>query len=170
MIYNDDFVFCNIDIIQNYSKLDIYGNVKNPGLYNKMLLIAANPMDRMTNYSGSGLPFPCMNIAFENTPNKLLIDDTGSFSVTFSYPNSYYLSNGKDKIISSIFFSLEDKNGEIKNLRYELVDICTLRTLVNRSSRKGPEFYSEKDYILPIANSEIVMREYARAKTINNIG
>jgi hypothetical protein len=41
---------------------------------------------------------------------------------------------------------------------------------VNRSSRKNPEFYAAKDYILPIDTAENVMRAYARAKIENDIG
>lgn len=170
MIFDDEFIYCKIDFHNDYSKLNITGNVKNPEKYKKILLIAPNPIDRMTNYSGSGLPFPCADIAFENTPNKLLIDATGVFSVTFLYPNSFYMPNGRDKIISSIFFSLTDHNNITNNARYELNDLNVLRTLVNRSSRKNPEFYGAKDYLLPIANAEHVMYEYARIKIENDVG
>lgn len=170
MIFDDEFIYCNVDFINNYTKININGHIKKPFEYKKILLIAPNPIDRMTNYSGSGLPFPCADIAFENTPNKIIIEDSGNFSTVFKYPNCFYMQNGTDKITSSIFFSLTDHNNHTIHLRYELEDIYALRTLVNRSSRKGPEFYGSKDYLLPIANAEDIMREYARIKIENDVG
>jgi hypothetical protein len=169
MIFDDEYVYCQVDIVAN-NKIVLKGNVKNPPMYNKMLIIAPNPIDRMMNYSGSGLPFPCADIAFENTPNKILVDETGVFNVIFLYPNSFYLQNGRDKVISSVFFSLTHTNNHTKHLQYELPELNVLRTLVNRSTRTGPEFYGAKDYLLPIATAENVMREYARIKVENNVG
>lgn len=169
MIFDDEFVFCNVNYVDGYSHLHISGNIKNPMMYDRMLLIAPNPIDRMTNYSGSGLPFPCADIAFENTPSKLLVSSTGAFTAHFAYPNSFYMPNGKDKVLSSIFFSLTDKNNKTVHLRYELDDLNPLRTLVNRGSRTGPEFYGAKDYLLPIATAENVMREYARIKVEHDV-
>jgi len=169
MIFDDEILYCKIDF-NNYSEIYVSGNIKNPERYKKLLLIAPNPIDRMTNYSGSGLPFPCADIAFENTPNKHIILSSGVFSVTFLYPNSFYMPNGRDKIISSIFFSLTDANNTTTHIRYELKNINALRTLINRSSRQDPNFYGAKDHLLPIANAEDVMREYARIKLENDVG
>jgi hypothetical protein len=44
-----------------------------------------------------------------------------------------------------------------------------LRTLVNRESRTGPEFYATKYEILPVDTAEIIMKEYAKAKVSHNI-
>lgn len=164
MILQDSVVNCAIEYSSDYSHVYIQGSVYNPQTYKKMMLIAANPIDRMTNYSGSGLPFPCAEIAFENTPNKIIIDASGQFSTTFKYPNSFYAQNGIDKIISSVFFLLYDANNKVLNKQIELLDWCVLRTLTHRSARKSPEFYAAKDYLLPIANAETVMREYAKKK------
>lgn len=169
MIFDDEILNCNVEFSTDYKRVFINGFLKNPNSYSNIMLIAPNPFDRMTNYSGSGLPFPCADIAFENTPNKLLIDKSGIFTTTFSYPNSFYLPNGKVKVISSLYlvFNIGDN---IQNKRLELLDLCILRTLSNRSSRKGPEFYGAKDYLLPIANAEDVMREYSKVKIENDIG
>lgn len=169
MIVDDSIMSCSIDYSADYSHIYIQGRIKSPKTYNKMVLIAANPIDRMTNYSGSGLPFPCAEIAFDNTPNKLIINPSGEFNTTFKYPNSFYAQNGSDKIISSVFFLLYSSNNDVINKQIELIDWCVLRTLVNRNSRKGPEFYAAKDYILPIASAENVMRAYAKAKIENDI-
>ena len=69
--------------------------------YKNAKIIAANPIDRMMNYSGSGQPFPSSEIAFENTPNIYKINEA-TFNIEFKYPNSYYMPNGRDKIPPTI--------------------------------------------------------------------
>lgn len=173
MIFNDEYTSFSVAFNGDHSLLQITGSVKNNALYNNVVIIAANPIDRMSNYSGSGLPFPNYEIAFENTPNIHKVDSSGLFNISFKYPNSFYMPDGINKIIPSIYFVItSDANGTNNSFRiqYELHDIVALRTLVNRSARKNPEFYAAKDYILPIDTAENVMRAYARAKIENDIG
>lgn len=171
MNFDDEYVTCSVNFSPKYEYVYIQGQIKNPSAYSRIMIIAPNPIDRMTNYSGSGLPFPCSEIAFENTPNKYIISplSNGNFDVTFRYPNSFYLPNGVDKLKSPIYFVLYLPNSDVNYTRFELHDLCVLRTLTHRSARKGPEFYGAKDYVLPIANAETVMREYARAKVEHDI-
>lgn len=174
MNFNNQYIDCKVSFNENYSLVIINGSVKNPAQFKNMLLIAPAPIDRMTNYSGSGLPFPSYEMAIEETPNKLIINTDGIFSTVFKYPNSYYEYNldtyQKDKIISSIFFILSnDENDEIK-IRFELDDLCALRTLLNRSGRKNPEFYAAKDYLVPITTAYDTMMLYSKAKIEHDIG
>lgn len=162
--FTNSFVSCSVKNTDTFGKINITGSVSNPLLYKSMMLIASSPIDRMINYSGSGLPFPCSDIAFENTPNKLIIDSSGNFNTNFYYPNSYYTQGALSKIPPSIFFILETSNGNKEYVRFELPDMCVIKSLVNRFSRKGPEFYAAKDYLLPVANAENVMRSYAKLK------
>lgn len=168
MIFNDEYVSLNVKL--NNFILNITGYIKNSTYYNKIVIIAPNPIDRMINYSGSGLPFPNEHIAFENTPNYKLINNSENINVQFKYPNSFYSRDGKNKILPSLFVQLTDVSGKSFQLQYELEDFNTLRTLINRENRKGPEFYSNKDTILPIANAENVMYEYSKAKLEHDIG
>jgi hypothetical protein len=169
MIFNDEYIYLNVSIQKN-SKMFLEGYIKNPSQYNKMVVLAPNPIDRMINYSGSGLPFPNEHIAFENTKNMLMISGTGIINAVFSYPNSFYSRNGKNKILPSIFIELAQGNNAPFQLQYELRDLNTLRSLINRESRQGPEFYGAKDVILPIDTAENVMYAYAQAKLTNDIG
>ena len=169
MIFNDEYINLNVSV-NNNSKLLLNGYIKNPSQYDKMLVIASNPIDRMTNYSGSGLPFTNENIAFENTRNMFLIPKSGYINTTFSYPNSFYSQDGKTKILPSIYIELGEYNNTSFQLQYELFDLNNLRTLINRESRKGPEFYGKKDTILPIDTAENVMYAYSKAKIENDIG
>jgi hypothetical protein len=169
MNFNDEYVFLNVN--QHNLILNINGYIKYPEQYSKIVIIAPNPIDRMVNYSGSGLPFPNEDIAFENTPNYKLVDKTRQqIDIKFKYPNSFYSRNGKNKILPSIFIQLTENSGKHFQLQYELADLVNMRTLINRESRKGPEFYSSKDDILPIATAENVMYEYSKAKIEKDIG
>jgi hypothetical protein len=170
MIYSDEYAAFNVVYSKDFSLLKITGSIKNQVLYNNITIIAPNPIDRMSNYSGSGLPFPNYEIAFENTPNIHNIDSSGNFDISFKYPNSFYIPDGINKIKPSLFFIFTDLNNNSFRIQYELHDINALRTLVNRSSRKNPEFYGAKDYILPIDTAEKVMYAYSRAKIENVIG
>tara|TARA_Y100000385_G_C13001023_1_gene597231 strand:- start:599 stop:1111 length:513 start_codon:yes stop_codon:yes gene_type:complete len=170
MIFDDQHIYLKVTFYKDYSKIKLTGNAKNVGQYKNILLMAPNPIDRMSNYSGSGLPFPNNEIAFQNTPNKVDISDSGVINTDFLYPNSFYMPDGINKIISSVFLQLTDKNNNVVHVYYKLHDINALRTLVNRSSRTGPEFYGTKDYILPIDTAEHVMRAYAKAKIEHDIG
>ena len=174
MIFNDEYTSFNVAFNGDHSLLQITGSVKKNALYNSVVIIAANPIDRMSNYSGSGLPFPNYEIAFENTPNIHNVDSSGTFNISFKYPNSFYTPDGINKIKPSIYFVITDSAASGSNnsfrIQYELHDIVALRTLVNRSARKNPEFYAAKDYVLPIDTAENVMRAYARAKIENDIG
>lgn len=166
-IINNDYLNATINV--NNFTVNISGNIINPELFTNSFIVAPNPIDRMTNYSGSGLPFPSANIAFENTPNIFLINNTGNFNINFYYPNSYYDCNGKDKIISPIFFILQDNKQEKKILKYVLKDLNPLRTLVNRENRKSPEFYYNKENIINIDTQENIMKQYKHIKTKYNI-
>jgi hypothetical protein len=170
MIFSDEYTSFNVVYSKDYSLINIKGSVKNRIIYNNIIIIAPNPIDRMSNYSGSGLPFPNYEIAFENTPNIHDVDSSGVFDISFKYPNSFYIPDGINKVKPSIFFIFTDNNDNSFRIQYELHDINALRTLVNRSSRKNPEFYGAKDYILPIDTAEKVMYAYSRAKIENDIG
>lgn len=170
MIFNDEYTAYSIVFNSNHSELKINGSIKNYTIYKDIIIIAPNPINRMSNYSGSGLPYPNYEIAFENTPNIHKIDASGNFNVTFKYPNSFYMPDGINKIKPSIYFVFTKNYEKSFRLQYELHDINKLRTLINRSSRKNPDFYGAKDNILPIATAEKVMLAYSHAKIENDIG
>lgn len=170
MAFNDEYTGFNINYSKDYTTLQLVGSIKNNVMYSSVIIIAANPIDRMSNYSGSGLPFPNYEIAFENTQNIYKVDGTGIFDISFKYPNSFYMPDGINKIKPSIYFVFTDMNNKAFRVQYELHDILALRTLINRESRKNPEFYGARDYMLPIDTAEKVMYAYSRAKIENDIG
>lgn len=163
MEFKNEHVACSVQ--PEGHLLHITGNVLNPSLYSRINLCAANPIDRMTSYSGSGMPFPCPNIAFDNSPNTYEIDTTGAFSTTFVYPNSYYTNDAMEKVPPSIFFILYKNNGEDNvYVRFGLEDPLPVRTLTHRAGRVGPEFYTLKDELIAPQTAEGVMRSLKALK------
>lgn len=164
MEFKNEYISCRVEFIDNCKQIQIIGMVNNRATFNNVLLIAGNPIDKRASYSGTGLPFPCADVAFEGSKNILNIAESGVFNTIFTYPNSYYTVANKHKIVSSIFFILEKLDGNKEFIRFQLLDQYELRTLINRESRKGPEFYSHKHDVLPVDTAEALMREYARIK------
>jgi len=164
MEFQNEYLKCQVNIIDNYTKIRIIGTIINRNMFKNVLLIAPNPIDKRASYHGTGLPFPCADIAFEGTVNKFNVDSSGFFNTVFLYPNSYYTVSLENKVNSSIFFVFELTNGDKKFIRFELKDLFPLRSLVDRETRRGPEFYSDKYDILPIDTAEVIMKEYSKLK------
>jgi hypothetical protein len=168
MNFENEFLRCRIDILPN-RKIKLTGLVPNRMYYKNVFLIAPNSASKTASYSGTGLPFPCADIAFEGSPNIYEVDSSGTIDTVFSYPNSYYTVANKKKINSSVFAIIETTDGQQQFVRFELKDIYPLRTLVNRETRTGPEFYALKHEILPVDTADVVMRAYAKIKVAHGI-
>ena len=158
-----DNQYANINIKKYNNNLIIKGFIKNPNNFKNKAIIAPNPIDNISSYSGKGLPFPCESIAFDNTPNFAIIPANGIIDIVFIYPNSYYTPDGYTKIKSPIIIHLD----AIKII-IELKDYCSLKTLRDRV-RGNPNYYGLKELILPIGTAEEVMNNYSKAKLIYNI-
>ena len=164
--FRNDYVDCVVNA--GGRQVRVSGNVRVPSAYSKMIVMAANPIDRMTSYTGSGLAFPCPNMAFENTPNHAIIPDSGGFDVQFSYPNSYYTSDTSQRVPPSVFLTLERLGQESIHVRIDLEEALPLKTLTHRPGRSDPDFYAREN-IIPPQSAEGVMRSLAFAKIAFNI-
>ena len=159
----NEFVRASVKYMDN-CKVKITGNIVDVAKYKHAIIIAPNTFDVKGSYSGKGMPFPCAEIAFENTPNKHLVNTNGIFDVVFDYPNSFYTVANKMKIISPIYFIIVDQN-DVQHIEFvHLEDMYKLRTLTNRETRTGPEFYSKKYEILPVDTAESLMMQYSLLK------
>lgn len=171
--FENEFVQCDVVIVDEKGTLQLTGAIKQMGMAREVIINAPNPIDRMTNYTGSGLPFPCAQIAFENTPNIAKITDpTGRFDLKFSYPNAYYTTDAHTKVEPSIFvtFYWKDMTKEKTVVRLPLVDGLTLRTLNYRPGHaKGPHYYAVKSDIIGIRGAEATMYALAEAKAVYDI-
>jgi hypothetical protein len=153
-------------------KLRLRGSFKSPSSFSKIECLAAAPIDRFMNYSGSGLPFACANMAFENTPNYYLFrpeETFGGFDITFVYPNRYYTADHTTLVAPSIFFGFTPISGNSPTyVRFELPtpESLSLKSLGHRPERKGPEFYSAKADIIGVPiNQETYLRSIGSIKS-----
>jgi len=161
MNFTNDFVSCMITL--NGMNVNIKGSLRNPSVYKKKIVIAPAPSSKLTSFSGSALPFPNEEIAFENTKNLFEIKNDGVIETIFAYPNSYYSPDGLTKIKSPIIFIFDDNKFIV-----ELNDLCPLKTLRDRK-RSDPSFYALKEILLPIGTAEETMKNYSFAKIKYNI-
>ena len=155
---SSDNIPLNYTINQNDRTVSFTGTFIAFSDYAHVIAIAANPIDSMTTYAGSGLPFPCEDIAFENTPNVLQLTSP-NFQGVFKYPNSYYEYDNWTKIPPSIFIVATRHDGTYKKWQQVLPDPLLLRSLNHRPTfYKGPKYYSDKEYRVPMASAEATMR------------
>jgi hypothetical protein len=164
----NEYVSCDVHERKD-GRLDIQGSVINPSSYQQMELVAPNSYMKMANYSGSGLPYPCAAVAFENTPNWMQIPISGEFRAVFSYPNSYYAADTYTKVLPSIFIVLTKPNVDPIYVQIKLPDPLELRTLTYREGRTGPNFYFEKRDIIGVQSQEAILRTIGKVKEQYNV-
>jgi hypothetical protein len=155
-------MYVTLDIKENGDDtLSINGNVLNPFAYTEMIVVAANPIDRMMNYSGSGLPFPSPCIAFENTPNYYVIGGDGVINTTFLRPNSYYATDTYTRVEPSVFVKLYKNNkDEPVTVKFKLADNNPLKSVFYRKERSelGPAFYEKKADIIGVRSQYEIIK------------
>lgn len=124
---------------------------------------AANPPTYGASFSGSGLPFPNEQIAFEGTPNKGRVSISGgSFDIQIVYPNSYYADLGKRYVAPQLQFHLVDsRTGRIitDDRAIPLGNGIPFRSLSwpqQRNWMKGPEFYYRPNQPLQRTQEQIL--------------
>ena len=100
---------------------------------------AASPPDYNTSFSGSGLPFPSAEVAFQNTQNVGKVEVVGgSFRFKINHPNSYYTKNGGVHVPPRVYFKHCSAGTEVFQL-----DMPSLKVPFRDSlrARKNPLFY-----------------------------
>jgi hypothetical protein len=108
---------------------------------------ASNPPDYLSNFSGSALPFPNEEVAFENTVNKGLVEAKGgAFEFRLHYPNSYYRDMGSKYVKPQVKFILVNSANEQLSALYEInigngIPYRTLDYTPLRNWSEGPLFY-----------------------------
>jgi hypothetical protein len=163
VFYEDDKIFLNVNHIHD-KFINLNGSIKNFEFYNKCIIKAPMSIDKHSSYTGCSLPFPCEEIALDNTLNyyEVTKDTHGLFNIDFIYPNSFYASDGFTLYKSPIIFLLDDEK-----IIIELKNMCPLKTLTSRIS--NPFQYNMKEYLLPVATSEKTMYNYANLKLTKNL-
>lgn len=155
-------MYVTLDIKEHGDEhLFITGNVEDASSYTKMIVIAANPIDRMMNYSGSGLPFPSSFIAFESTPNYYVVGGDGVINTTFVPPNSYYATDTYTRVEPSVFVKLYKNDIEDPIIvQFKLADKHPLKSVFYRKQRYelGPSFYEKKADIIGVRSQYEIIK------------
>ncbi len=131
----------------------------NSGKKLKLLYYASNPSTYNGSYSGSGLPFPNKQVAFENSPNQgaVLTNKDGSFEIKVKYPNSYYIDLGRTYVQPVVYIKV---CGQKKVHTIKLGNGIPFRSLCHPLQRKGPSFYeNDGRNILPPRTQEQLLRD-----------
>lgn len=85
--------------VRNNNKYKVKGSYTGgdrPTLY----FYAASPSNYIQSFAGSGLPYPNPEIAYENTPNRKVVNmndpnSMNQFDIEFYFPNAYYHEQGR---------------------------------------------------------------------------
>jgi len=87
---------------------------------------AANPLWKNYSYSGSGLPYPNWEIAYDRTINHGFIGD--KFNITLYHPSEYYINQGKTLLKPHVHFKFLNNQ---KIITLIIADYLPYRSLKN---------------------------------------
>ena len=163
---------CKVDITKDENSLivngSLKGNVLNLSNSNNLFLRfkAASSPTYSSNFSGSGLPFPNTDIAFENSENIGTCNiSNGKFSFSMRYPNSYYINMGATYVHPEVQIQVFDSNNrsvsEIQHINLgEGIPFRTLTYPSQRDWNEGPLFYKE-DNLPAVRSQEQILKDSA---------
>jgi hypothetical protein len=145
----------------------VTGNLKPSLNQNAMVMFwAANPPHRNGSFSGSGLPYPNAEMAFDRSVNVGAVKAVnGNFSFELQYPSAYYGGLGSLYIPPQVHI----KVCESGNKNYDTLVLgqgmpyrsLTYPSPPGKRSRTSPLFYASK---LPIRGQEAILRSAAYPK------
>lgn len=145
----------NSDITINITFTDIIKN-------NVIKYISANPAERRTSFTGSGLPFFNKDQAFENTTNKGTMNIVNqTCKIDLKLPNSYM--NFDIKIPPTLYINYETIDGKMKDIEIILSEGIPFRSLGYPKNRKDANFYNTQ-FTLPVRNQEEILINSAYPK------
>lgn len=131
----------------NCDEVSVQGQIKNNVKGGKILYRAANPIDKRTSLSGSGLPFANAQQAFENSPNieEIELGMHNTFAIDLLMPNSYYIGLGTVLTPPSLFIDYHD-GSERQSITIVLNNPLPYKTLTypistEHASRSSSLFY-----------------------------
>jgi len=158
-----DKSLCEGEIINNKDgNITVKGTLKIPKSNVNISYWAANPADKNYSFSGSELPYPTPEIAFENTLNKgKLVTKDKSFEFKIYYPNSYYVGLGSLYIAPHVHIKICDPEyNKIETIK--LGNGVPFRTLTHpappsKNHRISPSFYQNDK--LTVRSQEQILRD-----------
>lgn len=156
-------------IYHNCDEVTVHGQIKDNVKSGRILYRAANPIDKRSSLSGSGLPFANAEQAFENSPNteEIELNMNNSFTLDLLMPNSYYVGLGTVMIPPSLFIEYHDGT-ERKSVTILLNNHLPYKTLTypistEHASRNNSLFYDTGR--LPSRSQEQILYDSAYPST-----
>lgn len=150
----------------NNNKVHFTGIINDPVSCIELHWWGASPIERRTSYSGSGLPYPNPDIAYEKTVNqgKIKLNNNKFDFVLHDIPNSYYVANGTIYVHPTINIRVVRKTHQ-KQYNIELGQGVPFRHLTwsgqpNVEPRSSALFYNTR-FSLPFDNQEGILRRSA---------
>ena len=143
----------------------VKGSVNSIAVNPTVIFWAANPPTYTQSYTGSGLPYPNADIAYENTPNRgAVLAQGGQFEFRVRYPNSYSMGLGSVLVEPCVHIKVceNGKSGEVETIK--LGNGIPFRSLTyppiqkDTAPRKNPMFYSGRQN-LPMRTQEQILRD-----------
>lgn len=122
----------------------VQSNTPNP----MIMYWAANSPDYGTSFSGSGLPFPNPEIAYNQTNNSGQVQaDNKTFSFKIKYPNAYYVGLGTLYVPPHVNIKVVEPGSPDKYITIQIDEGIPFRTLTypsppSKNPRISPMFYS----------------------------
>ena len=149
--------------------MTIRGQIRNAEPDSYIVFWAANPPDYRTSYSGSGLPYPNSQIAYESSPNRgtVQLRADGSFEFRLRPPASYYTGLGTVFMRPHVYVQVNSKKTIGTPVLVRTGEGTPYRLLSyphGSSSRCSPNFYAGGD-TLPVRTQEQILRDSAYPST-----
>jgi hypothetical protein len=174
MMYDFSIFTANV-IRKNQKELVIEGYIKNWNPDMTISYLAAKNPDYNQSFTGSALPFPDAEIAFDRTPNNGHFKPSSrEFQIHLQFPNSYYSHLGTRFIPPHVRINIQSGNVKLCSEILEVGEVAPFRLLSYQSTpmpRTSPLFYNRSHMTeLPqIRTQEQILRdsEYSLTTPLN---
>lgn len=143
----------------------ITGEVRSGTPNAKILYWAPAPPTYSTSYSGSGLPYPNPEVAYDQTTNTGSVNAIrGKFSFRLKYPNAYYVGLGSVYVPPQVHIKICEPGSEGKYASIQIDEGIPYRTLTypappSNKPRISPMFYYEPEQ--EVRSQETILRQSA---------
>ena len=160
---DNSFEYYDVKVIRTCAKtVRLELTLKNKKCETILSYSAAKPPDYRQSYTGSALPFPDAQIAYQNSPNIGKYNVVNNFvSFKIYVPNSYYSHVGTRLILPHVRIDLMNTNNKIYSSEIiELGEIAPFRMLSYPSMpvpRDSPGFYS-REHLTTARTQEAILR------------
>lgn len=136
---------CRCAVINKGDGEIVINGVTNSG--KKVVYWAAAPPTRGYSFSGSSLPYPNTQSAYDNTCNKgaVYVND-GKFSFKIKQPNSYYNENW-ELVKPHVNIKVCNENDDGETTVISVSDSIPYRSLDHPTERTSVNFYSDYSHI-----------------------